>query len=648
MHELYMWPFADAVHAGVGSIMCSYNQINNSYGCQNSKMLNNLLKDELGFQGFVMSDWQAQHTGAASANAGLDMTMPGDTSFNTGVSFWGSNLTLAVLNGTVAPARLDDMVLRIMTPYFYVGLGLNEPEINFSSWTADTVGPLHASVGANIQQINSHVDVRRDHGALIRNIGARATVLLKNNNNTLPLNRPKLVAVIGEDAGSNALGPNGCSDRGCDNGTLAAAWGSGSANFPYLVTPDSALQAQSVSDGNRYESILDNYATSQIEALVSQANVTAIVFVNADSGEGYISVDGNEGDRNNLTLWHSGDELIQNVSALCSNTIVVIHSVGPTLVDAWYNNDNVTAIVWAGLPGQESGNSITDILYGKVNPAARTPFTWAPTRASYGADVLYEPNNGEGAPQDDFTEGVFIDYRALDKTNTTPIYEFGFGLSYTTFEYSNLNIVSANVSTYVPTTGMTSAAPAFGNFSTNLADYQFPNASFPYIEEYIYPYLNTSDATTASMDPNYGQTADQFMPPNATSTAPQPLLAAGGGPGGNPALWDVMYTVTATVSNTGDRNGEEVPQLYLSLGGPNDPRIVLRGFERLSIDAGGSATFTADLLRRDISNWDTVQQNWVITDYPKTIYVGSSSRNLPLSAPLAGNSTSTLRRRFAH
>jgi beta-glucosidase-like glycosyl hydrolase len=234
MHELYMWPFADAVKAGVGSIMCSYNQINNSYACQNSKMLNNLLKDELGFQGFVMSDWQAQHTGAASANAGLDMTMPGDTSFNTGVSFWGSNLTLAVLNGTVTPARLDDMVMRILTPYFYVGLGLNEPEINFSSWTDDTFGPLHASVGADIQQINSHVDVRRDHGALIRNIGARATVLLKNTNNTLPLNRPKFVAVIGEDAGPNALGPNGCSDRGCDNGTLAAAWGSGSANFPYL------------------------------------------------------------------------------------------------------------------------------------------------------------------------------------------------------------------------------------------------------------------------------------------------------------------------------------------------------------------------------------------------------------------------------
>lgn len=93
----------------------------------------------------------------------------------------------------------------------------------------------------------------------------------------------------------------------------------------------------------------------------------------------------------------------------------------------------MTAILWAGLPGQESGNSIADVLYGRVNPAPRTPFTWGTTQNSYGTDVMYTPNNGKGAPQDDFLEGVFIDYRAFDAQNITPIYEFGFGLSYTTF-----------------------------------------------------------------------------------------------------------------------------------------------------------------------------------------------------------------------
>jgi hypothetical protein len=581
-----------------------------------------------------MSDWQAQHTGAASAAAGLDMTMPGDTVFNSGLSYWGTNLTLAVLNGTVAEWRLDDMAMRIMASYFKVGLTLNEPPINFDSWTQDTFGSLHASVGANYQQVNWHVDVRGDHGALIRNIGARSTVLLKNVNNTLPLNKPKFVAVIGEDAGGNAWGPNGCSDRGCDNGTLAMGWGSGSANFPYLVTPDSALQAQALADHSRYESILDNYATSQITALAGSADVITIVFVNADSGEGYISVDGNEGDRQNLTLWHSGDDLIKNVSAVCNNTIVVIHSTGPTIVSEWYDSRNVTAILWAGVPGQESGNSITDVLYGKVNPAARTPFTWAATRQDYGTDILYQPNNGEAAPQDDFVEGVFIDYRSLDKAGIPPIYEFGFGLSYTTFEYSNLVVTKSNASGYTPTTGMTAAAPVFGNFSTDLNKYIFPNSSFPYIREYIYPYLNTSDARTASADPNYGQNSSEFLPPNAINGSPQPRLAAGGAPGGNPQLWDVLYTVSATIKNNGTVNGEEVPQLYISLGGPNDPKVVLRGFDRLSIDAGQSATFTANILRRDVSNWDTVSQNWVITSYPKTVYVGPSSRNLPLSQQL--------------
>jgi beta-glucosidase len=108
MHELYLWPFADAVHAGSGSIMCSYNRVNNSYGCQNSKTLNGLLKTELGYQGFVVSDWGAQHGGVSNAIAGMDMAMP-----NGGV-FWGSNLSIAVTNGSVPISRLDDMATRFV------------------------------------------------------------------------------------------------------------------------------------------------------------------------------------------------------------------------------------------------------------------------------------------------------------------------------------------------------------------------------------------------------------------------------------------------------------------------------------------------------------------------------------------------------
>lgn len=633
MHELYMWPFADAVRAGVGAVMCSYQQVNNSYSCQNSKVLNGLLKGELGFQGFVMSDWQAQHSGAATAAAGLDMTMPGDTVFSSGLSFWGSNLTLAVLNGTVPEWRLDDMAMRIMAAFFKTGQEIEQPDINFSSWTRDTYGPVHASVDADIQQVNFQVDVRGDHADLIREVAAKGTVLLKNEGG-LPLNKPRFLAVIGEDAGPNPRGPNGCSDRGCDDGTLALGWGSGTSNLPYLVTPDSALQARALEDGSRYESILNNYANSAITALVSQPNATAIVFVNADAGEGYISVDGNEGDRKNLTLWKDGDSLIKNVSALCENTIVVIHSVGPVLVTDWYENPNITAIVWAALPGQESGNSIADILYGDVNPGGKTPFTWGPTEESYGTLVLTTANNGNGAPQDDFSEGVFIDYRHFDKMNSTPIYEFGFGLSYTTFSYSNLIVEKQDVDAYEPTSGNTDPAPTFGaNASQNLEDYLYPN-NFSPIAQFIYPYLNGSTGKEASQDPYYGLAPEDFLPEGANDGSPVSKHPAGGAPGGNPMLYDDLYIVSASITNTGDVVGDEVPQLYVSLGGPDNPKVVLRGFDRLTIEPGETVEFTASLTRRDLSNWDTEAQNWVISEYPKTVYVGSSSRKLHLQAAL--------------
>ena len=184
-------------------------------------MLNYLLKGELGFQGFVMSDWQAQRSGVSTALAGLDMTMPGDTLFNSGQSYWGANLTVAVLNGTVPQWRVDDMCVRIMAAWYYVGRGNNSVPINFDSWTLDTFGNEYFFAKEGYGLINEHVDVRDEHANLIRQIGSASTVLLNNTNKALPLTgREKFTAVFGDDAGDNPLGPNGCADRGCDNGTL--------------------------------------------------------------------------------------------------------------------------------------------------------------------------------------------------------------------------------------------------------------------------------------------------------------------------------------------------------------------------------------------------------------------------------------------
>lgn len=560
--------------------------------------------------------------------------MPGDTIFNSGRSYWGANLTIAILNGSVPEWRLDDAATRILAAWYHVGRDKNTVELNFNTWSLDTFGYQNAAAEARYGLINQHVDVRGDHAQSIRNQAAKSTVLLKNSG-VLPLKgTEKFTAIFGEDADTNLQGPNGCSDRGCDNGTLAIGWGSGTGNFPYLVSPLAAIEYELVSKGLVVQSVTQNWASSQISALARQAQQVAgvsIVFVNADSGEGYINYDGNEGDRQNLTLWKNGEALIRNVTAEHNNTVVVIHSVGPVIVADWHSNPNVTAIVWAGLPGEQSGNSIADILYGRVNPGGKLPFSLGVLSHDYGAPLLYTPNNGNNAPQVNFDEGVFIDYRSFDKKKIVPLYEFGFGLSYTSFSYSNINVQRHNVSAYTPTTGTTKPAPVLGNSSTDPADYQVPN-NFTVLPLYIYPYLNSTNLNSSYGGSDYG--SNDFIPKGAQDGSAQPRIAAGGAPGGNPQLYDVLFTVTATITNNGTLPGEEVPQLYINRGGPNDPKVELRNFDRLSIQPGQSATFTADVTRRDVSNWDPASQNWVITNYTKTVYVGSSSRKLPLSARL--------------
>ena len=120
----------------------------------------------------------------------------------------------------------------------------------------------------------------------------------------------------------------------------------------------------------------------------AQLSSTAIVFLNADSGEDYITVDGNEGDRKNLTAWHQGDALVQSVAAKNPNTIVVVHSVGPLILEPWISNPNVTAVLWAGLGGPETGNALVDVLYGDVNPSGRLPYTIAKNVSDYSAGLV--------------------------------------------------------------------------------------------------------------------------------------------------------------------------------------------------------------------------------------------------------------------
>ncbi|KAI9821322.1 MAG: hypothetical protein M1827_004058 [Pycnora praestabilis] len=622
LHELYLFPWYDAVYSGMGAVMCSYNQVNNTQACQNNHLLNDILKGEMGFQGFIVSDDGSQHSGVLSALAGMDMTILGETSPNgvegLGISFWGPNLTEAVLNGSVPEWRLDDMTTRIMAAYFQLGQDVDFPELNFAQGDLSTYGYEYPMAMANFTQINEHVDVRDTHASIIRTVGSNSIVMLKNVNNTLPLSAPKQIAIIGEDAGPSVYGPNGCPDRGCDNGTLAMGWGSGSTNFPYLVTPLEAIQARALQDMTVVQYVLTNFDAPLIDSVVQQATV-CMVFINADSGEGYIEVGGNYGDRNNLTAWLGGDALVQEVAGNCSNTIVIMHAPGPLLMEDWIEHPNVTAVLFAGLPGQESGNSLVDVLYGAVNPSGKLPWTVAKAQEDYGTNVLYIPNGP--VPQINFTEGLFIDYRHFDEASIEPRFEFGFGLSYTTFDYQDIDIAILAAPSPTPSSTQTTVNPSIcPSTSLNPADYVFPTTISSLIN-YIYPYINATATATIS-----------------SATPTNSIVPEAAGLEGDPSLFDVLYRVSLTLQNNGTVAGQEVSQVYLDLGN-DEPIHQLRGFNKTMLQAGETQIVTFDIRRRDVSIWDVVSQSWVEVISLGTIievHVGASSRDFRLSGIIQG------------
>ncbi|KAJ4476762.1 beta-glucosidase [Lentinula aciculospora] len=439
-HELYAIPFLRSVQANVASVMCSYNQINGSFACENDKTLNGILKGEFAFPGYVMSDWGATHSTAPAVNAGLDMTMPGDMgALGAGGNWFGQNLVDAVNSGSVSEARVTDLATRVLAAWYLVGQDSNYPTVNFDAWN------LNAPV-------NTHVNVQADHKDLILEIDRASTILLKNAADVLPLNKPSTLAVIGNGAFNSSKGPNGYSDRSGDDGVLAMGWGSGTDSFPYLIAPIDTITSRASTEGTVVSSSSSDTDLNAATAAATKKDV-ALVFITADSGEGYLTVEGNEGDRNNLSAWHSGDALVSQVASVNRNTIVVVNSVGPIIMESWIDNENVTAVVWSGLPGQEAGNGIADILYGDYNPSGRLPFTIAKATTDYSAQVIYED-----APDSDilpipYNEGIFIDYRHFDSASIAPRFEFGFGLSYTTFAYSDVTVSGSTSSSSNPPSG---------------------------------------------------------------------------------------------------------------------------------------------------------------------------------------------------
>ncbi|CCC09733.1 hypothetical protein SMACR_03290 [Sordaria macrospora] len=569
LREMYVWPFMDALKSGAGAVMCGYNRANHSYACQNSKLLNGVLKTELGFEGFVVSDWDGQMSGVSSANAGLDVVMPRD-------GFWGDKLLEAVKNGTVAEERLNDMATRVLAAWLYAGQD------------DGAYPPVGVAPGG---QLPDPVDVQADHADLIREIGAAGTVLVKNVNGTLPLTKPKFLAIYGYDAivkstpweNPDRYGGGYDVNRGWTtfNGTLITGGGSGSSTPPYVVSPFEALSHRVRADRGgmlRWDFHSANPAQQYLNA------DACLVFINAYASE--------MSDRSALSDTFS-DSLVENIASWCARTIVVVHSAGIRLVDPWISHPNVTAVLMAGLPGQESGNSLVDILYGDVTPSGRLPYTIAKKESDYGH--LLNPSTGgqkDGDddpffPEDNFSEGLHIDYRYFDRHEIEPRFEFGFGMSYTTFSYSELEIYAA-IRPRVDMEEITSSAARPRRFP------EFPNPETPVVQ------------------------------------------------GGHPDLWQILFVVRCIVENTGEKYaGSEVVQLYVGIPSSSDEEVddegetpirQLRGFKRVGpLAPGEQAEAEFELTRRDLSVWDVEAQQWRLRRGEYKLWVGASSRDLRLT-----------------
>jgi beta-glucosidase len=390
LREIYLAGFERAVKkAQPWTVMCCYNRVNGTYGSEHKWLLTDILKDEWGLEGFVVSDWGAVHNRVTALAAGLDLEMPGPQIQRV------QRVVEAVQSGQLPESALDAAVERVLDVIFKA-----------------------------VQTKKGHTTIDIDaHHALARRIAAETMVLLKNDHDLLPLRQVKKLAVIGKTAkeahfqggGSSHINPTKVDSPLDELRKLA-----GDAELLYA-------------EGYTMDESFDQAMIDEAVKVATQAEI-ALLYIGLPpfkESEGY--------DRPDIDLSDQQVALIKAVAAAQPRCVVILNSGSAVAMSEWI--DAVPAVLEAWLMGQAGGGAIADVLFGKVNPSGRLAETF-PIKLSHTPAFINFPGQNDTVR---YGEGLFIGYRYYEAREMDVLFPFGYGLSYTTFEYHNLRLSSQSI-----------------------------------------------------------------------------------------------------------------------------------------------------------------------------------------------------------
>jgi beta-glucosidase len=413
LREIYLPAFKAAItEAHAYSIMGAYNKFRGEYLCENDYMLNNILRDEWGFKGVVVSDWAAVHSTVKTLRNGLDIEMGTPKPFNE--FFLADKLITAAKAGEISEKEIDKHVKRILNVLFQV----------------KAVGGKDRDKGSIATEAH-YQDAYK--------IATESVVLLKNENNALPLQLDgvKSIAIIGNNATKkNALGGFGAGVKtkreitpleGLKNrlpSSIKINYAEG-----YLERYDEKHKGKLGDITLNGPVTIDQLDPAKLREALEAAKSSDVAIIFAGSNRDYET---EASDRRSLNLPFGQEELIKKVLAVNPKTIVVMIAGAPFDIDAI--GKKTTALVWSWFNGSEGGNALADVLLGKVNPSGKLPWTMPKNIMDSPAHAT---NSFPGGKTVTYSEGILVGYRWFDTKNIAPLYPFGYGLSYTTFAFDN-------------------------------------------------------------------------------------------------------------------------------------------------------------------------------------------------------------------